>query len=286
MSFQPSGASRPRVGDVLGAYALEEVLGEGAVGFVFRAQRVSDGATVALKVLKRRPADDSAYERFQREAKVAREVRHERLVPVLEAGEADGWLYLVMTHVSGGSLADILEAEGRFSLERTLRVVTDVAAGLDTLHEQGLVHRDVKPSNILLAGNGGALLTDFGLAKGPEHSVLTGSGMVVGTIDYLAPERLNGEPAGSASDVYSLGCVAYECLVGAPPFVRTTFFETVTAHLREDAPAPSSRLPELPRVVSSAVVWALAKEPDKRPPTAGAYAELLASVAGRKAESS
>jgi serine/threonine protein kinase len=281
VSFRPSGAERPRVGDVLGAYTLEELLGEGAVGFVFRARHASDGATVALKVLKRRPTDDSAHERFRREAEVAREVRHERLVPVLEAGEADGWLYLAMTHVSGGSLGDSLESEGRLPLERTLRVVADVAAGLDALHEQRLVHRDVKPSNILLAEDGAALLTDFGLAKGPEHTVLTRPGMVLGTIDYLAPERLNGEPAGPASDVYSLGCVAYECLVGAPPFIRTTFLQTVTAHLREEAP----ELAEVPRFVSSAVLWALAKQPDDRPPTAGAYAQLLASVAGFESES-
>jgi len=265
-----------QVGNTLGAYRLEAVLGEGAMGLVFRAARDSDGETVALKVLKKKLSGDQTYEqRFRREARVAREVQHKHLVPILEAGEAEGRHFLAMEYVRGGSLEDRLQAGGPLPLEDTVRLAAEVGAGLDALHRHGLVHRDVKPSNIMLDQEGRAALTDFGLAKGPAYTVLTEPGMVMGTIDYLAPELIRGAAAAAASDIYALGCVVYECIAGSPPFASENMFEAVTAHLEKEPPDPCVRRDDVPPELTPVVLLALEKEPRERPPTARAYAQML-----------
>ena len=259
----------------LGAYVLEEVLGRGATGVVWRATS-PDGRDVALKVFDPALALDQEYRaRLAREARVAREIQDPHLVRVLDAGDADDRLFLVLEYVSGGSLADRL-ADGPLGLDETVRIVSEVAAGLDALHRGGIVHRDVKPSNVLLRENGAAALTDFGVAKGAAYTVLTRAGQVVGTLDYLAPELVRGGEATPASDVYALGCVAFECLAGRPPFGDRSLFGVGTAHLEDEPPEP----PGLPGL-AWAFQRALQKDPAERPATATTYAHLLQAAAKR-----
>jgi len=253
---------------------VENELGRGATGVVFRA-RAANGELVALKVLNSALAGDAAFQaRRARELRIAKEVRHEHLVSILADGEADGQPYLVLELLSGGSLAERLRP-GPLRLDGMLRVIAEIGAGLDALHRQGIVHRDVKPSNIMLRENGSAALTDFGLAKGAAYTVLTRPGQVLGTLDYLAPELVRGQPATPASDLYALGCVAFECLAGHPPFSDRSLFGVGTAHLEEEPPDPPA-----PVEVSWALTRALQKNPADRPPTATTYAHLLRAAAG------
>jgi serine/threonine protein kinase len=261
-------------GDSLGPYRLEEILGEGAMGIVFRAVR--DGQAVALKVLKQRLSSDDVFRRrFEHEARIAAEVEHKHLVPILEAGQAGGRQYLASRYVAGRSLERRIDEAAPLPLPEVLALVAGVASGLDALHRKGLVHRDVKPSNIVLDEDGVAALTDFGLAKGPAYTILTKPGEVMGTLDYLAPELIRGEEAGPASDIYALGCVVFECLAGQPPFGGKSLFEVGSAHLTEEPPDPCARIAGAPRGLGWAAQRALAKDPGERPPTATAYASLL-----------
>jgi len=277
-----SGDLQP--GDTLGGYRIESVLGEGGMGRVFGARREEDGSEVALKVLKHELAGDYIFQqRFNQEARAAAEVHDEHLVPILEAGVADGHQYLAVAYLPGGSLADRISADGALDTADTARVVTDVALGLEALHGAGIVHRDVKPGNVLFAADGSAKLTDFGLAKGRAYTVLTKPGQVIGTLDYLAPELIRGEPATPQSDVYALGCVAYECFAGAPPFADRTFFEVGLAHLEDTAADPCAARPELPAALSAAILAALEKDPAQRPAGAAAFASLLQGAASAEA---
>jgi serine/threonine-protein kinase len=269
-------------GDRLGPYRLEERLGEGAMGVVFRAVREPEGGEVALKVLRAELASDETFRRrFEHEARAAGEVRHKHLVPIEDAGEADGRPYLAVTFVPGRTLADRLAEEGPLSIDELVRVVAHVASGLDALRAAGIVHRDVKPSNVILDAAGAAYLTDFGLAKGRAYTVLTKPGMVMGTLDYLAPEALRGAEATPASDIYALGCLAYECVAGRAPFADRSMFELASAHLSVEPPDPCAGRADAPRGLSWAILQALEKEPKKRPPTATAYAHMVAFAAGK-----
>jgi serine/threonine-protein kinase len=263
-------------GDTLGGYKLEEILGEGGMGLVFRASRTADGHEVALKVLKIELAGDLMFQhRFRQEARAASEVHDPHLVPIIEADQADGRHYLAVDYVPGGSLGDRLEQSKTLGGVEAARVVSEVAAGLDALHAAGIVHRDIKPQNILFAHDGRAMLTDFGLAKGPAYTVLTKPGQVMGTLDYLAPELIRGEPATTLTDVYALGCLAYECVAGKAPFADKSLFEVGLAHLEEQPADPCADRPELPPELGTAVLTALEKDPSRRPQSAGTFAVLL-----------
>jgi serine/threonine protein kinase len=263
-------------GDALGPYRLESVAGEGALGIVFRAIRREDGRTVALKVLRRELSGNELFRRrFEHEARAAMALEHRHLVPVLDAGEEAGRCYVVAAYVDGCSLATRIAESGALALAGVLRLAAEVGGGLDALHRAGLVHRDVKPGNILLAHDGAAALTDFGLAKGPAYTALTRPGQVLGTPHYLAPELIEGTEATPASDVYALGCVVFECVAGVPPFSHRRLFEVAFAHLEEAPPDPCAGRSDLPAELGAAVLEALAKEPARRPGTATAYSHLL-----------
>src|SRR5690242_14148294 len=266
-------------GDTLGPYRLEEMLGEGGMGLVFRAVREEDGAQVALKVMRFELIEDPVFgKRFEQEARAAAEVRDPHLVPVLDAGQAAGRRYLAVAYISGGTPEDRLAERGRLEVQASATFAQHVGAGLDALHNAGIVHRDLKPSNIIVDSAGTAMLTDFGLAKGRAYTVLTKPGQVMGTIDYLAPELIRGEPATPQTDVYALGCVAFECLVGRAPFADKSLFQVGLAHLEEPPPNPVELRSEADPNVSAAVLAALEKSPDARPQSAGAYADLLRSA--------
>ena len=270
-----AGTPDLELGDSFGTYRLESVLGEGAIGVVFAATR-EDGTVVALKVLKKLLSQNEVYrQRFLREARVAEEVRHPHLVPILEAGEARGYRYLAVAYVEGGTLDDRIEATGPLPLDECLRLAAEIASGLDALHASGIVHRDVKPSNVMLDPSGRAALTDFGLAKGPAYTVLTTPGQVMGTLDYIAPELIRGEPATPASDLYALACVVYECVTGAAPFADRRLFEVAVAHLEDEPPDASERREEVPRPLADVLRHAMAKDPAERPRTGTAFAHLL-----------
>jgi serine/threonine-protein kinase len=267
-------------GSVLGAFRIEEQVGEGSFGVVYRAVRDSDRRDVALKVLREELGRDPAYlRRFAREASVASEVRHANIVPVLDAGEVDGLHFVATAYVSGGTLARRLTG-GQLRLPSVLQVAEDVAAGLTALHRRGLVHRDVKPANVMLDADT-ALLTDFGLATGAALTTLTRSGLVVGTPQYLAPELLDGTgEATPVSDVYALGCLVYACLAGKPPFTGSAM-EVAFAQLEREPADPCTGRADVPAGVSGVVLGALAKEPGARPRSATMFGHLLRLAAER-----
>lgn len=242
----------------IGDYRVVGVLGEGATGTVYRAAG-ADG-DVAVKRLR------APYARFAREVRLARRIDSPHVVPVLDAGED----YLVMP-LYARTLADVVPLE----LGETIRLAAQLADGLDALHAAGIVHRDVKLTNVLLDLAGNAALADFGLARGHDSTQLTRDGQLVGTPHYLAPELIHGDDASPASDVYALGCVLYACVTGAPPFAGRRETELGYAHLVESPPDPRESRPELPAAAAEAILTALAKDPRERPTTATALARML-----------
>ena len=267
--------SAVQVGQRLGPYRIEGLLGQGGMGIVFRALH-DDGRTVALKVLRDELAADDGYrQRLAHEARAAAEVDHPNLAPVLEAGEADGRLYLAVRYVDGRSLAERLAVGGPLAVGELVRLAANVAAGLDALHRRGIVHRDVKPANILLAADGTAVLGDFGLAKSRAWTVLTKTGQVLGTPNYLAPEVIRGQSATPLSDLYGLGCVLFECLAGTSPFAGRGVLRVGMAHLKEEPGDPAAGREDVPPALAWTVRQALAKDPAERPPSAVALARML-----------
>jgi serine/threonine protein kinase len=259
-----------------GPFTIEATIGEGAMGVVLRARREPEGQAVALKVLRSELAADDLYrQRFAHEVRAATEARNKHLVTILESGVVEGRPYLAMSYVPGPSLERRIEEEARLPLDDVSRIAAQVGAGLDALHRSELIHRDVKPGNVLFDEAGSALLTDFGLAKGRAYTILTRPGQAMGTLDYMAPELIRGKPASAATDVYALGCVIYECIAGAPPFGDRSVFDIGTAHLEEEPPDLTSVRPDSTASLHWAVSRALAKAPSERPPTATAYAHML-----------
>jgi eukaryotic-like serine/threonine-protein kinase len=264
-----------RPGSTVGRYRLGAALGEGAAGLVFAAT-ADDGTTVALKLLRPELVQDPvALARFAREARVASTLSTAHLVPILELGESDGLTFLVQPFYRGGSLSQRLRALGPLWPDDVVDLAAQLARGLDALHREDVLHRDVKPSNVLLDGDGTAALTDFGLARARDSTRLTAEGQLLGTPHYLAPELIEGAEATRQSDLYGLGCVLYECLSGGPPFAGRRPAEIGFAHLTEPPPDPRERRPELSRELVDALLAALEKDPAARPTTATAYARML-----------
>ena len=258
-------AGRPPIGSVVAGYRLISLVGTGATGAVYLAEREGSGERVALKLLDPELARDERFrQRMLRESRIAASLDHPHAVPIVDFGEADGVLYLAMRFVDGSDLRELLAAEGPLDPERALDLLGQVAGALDEAHARGLVHRDVKPANILVEGEQ-AYLGDFGLAKHVSSaSNVTGDHSFVGTIAYVSPEQIKGEEIDGRSDVYSLGCVLYECLAGEPPFDRESELAVVYAHLNERTPRLTETRPELPAGLDDVIRVATAKEPADR----------------------
>lgn len=275
------GTNDLQAGDVFGRYTVIERLGEGAMGTVYRAVRDGGAAPVALKLVKREHAEDGVYRRrFLHEARAASEVSHPHLVDVVDAGEVDGRQFLAMRLITGRPLDELVRAGELLEPPAAARVAVQIGDALDALHAKGVIHRDVKAANILLQADGSAALTDFGLAKGAGYAGLTAVGQIVGTIEYLAPERIIGQEASPASDLYALGCVIYESLVGTTPFGGKGPMGTAFGHLEEAPPDPRRARADLPPRFGDMLLVALAKDPAERPATARDYGESLLQALG------
>jgi serine/threonine-protein kinase len=255
-------------GDEFAGCRIEAVAGRGGMGVVYRATELSLGRPVALKLLAPDRAGDHEFrERFQREWRMAASIDHPNVIPVYAAGEQDGSLYLVMRYVGGTDLHALLRDQGPLEPEKAAELVAQLASALDAAHAAGLVHRDVKPANVLLAGDH-AYLSDFGLTRlAGSDTELTGSGQWIGTVEYCSPEQLRGDRTDARADVYSLGCVLFAALCGKPPFSQGTVTSTMLAHLHDPPPLPSSL--GAPREFDRVVMRALAKRPGDRYPSTG-----------------
>jgi hypothetical protein len=269
-------------------YRVEARIGRGGMGEVYRAEQLNLGRKVALKVLRPDLAADQGFRRrFLRESMIAAGIDHPNVIPIYDAGEVDGRLYIAMRYVDGFDLATLLRREGRLDLARTLAIMTQVAGALDAAHARGLVHRDVKPSNILLApAAGGAgeycYLCDFGLIKQMQEDTdaETATDQLVGSVPYVAPEQVEGGTVDGRADVYSLGCAIFHCLVGSPPYQGRTDVEVVFAHLRGNPPPLSSRVAGLPPALDGVLARAMARDKEDRYLTCSA---LVAAAAAQVA---
>jgi serine/threonine-protein kinase len=273
----------PLIGARVGRYRIEAPLGRGGMGHVYRALD-PDGAPVAVKMVRRDLARDAVFrKRFEREARIARQVVSPHLVPLVDIGEHDGVPFLVERFISGGTLADRLKREGRLAVDVALRMAAQLADALVALAAHDMVHRDVKPANVLLDDVGDAHLTDFGLARDLKGTALTRLDHALGSPHYMSPEQIRGEAVSQASDTYSLGCVLFECLQGGPPFARAQGMRVMWAQLTEAPEDPCAGSSEAPSELGPAVLRALAKDPAQRPPSATAYVDELAAAAGLNA---
>src|SRR5712691_4817986 len=262
----------PRIGTEFAGYRIEGLLGRGGMSVVYRAANVRLGTMIALKLLAPELAEDEMFrERFVRESRLAASINHPNIITIYDAGDSGGVLYIAMRLVDGPDLRELLRREGPLDLGRTLAVISPVGSALAAAHGRGLIHRDIKPANTLIEPGlepetpDYVYLADFGLTKhAHSRSGLTGSGEFVGTIDYMAPEQIEGRDVDARTDIYSLGCVLFQCLTGRPPFKKDTDAAVLWAHMREDPPLLSNLAPELPEGLDDVVAHALAKDPDDR----------------------
>jgi serine/threonine-protein kinase len=259
-----------RVGAELAGYRIDRLLERGGMSVVYLAEDRRLKRKVALKLLSSALANDESFRvRFLEESELAASIDHPNIVPIYEAGEAEDHLFIAMRYVEGSDLKQRLR-DGPLEPEQAIDLLSQVAGALDAAHDRGLVHRDVKPSNVLIAPGAGhegadhAYLADFGLTKRFSEQGAAEDGHLMGTIDYVAPEQIAGDQIDGRVDVYSLGCLLYECLAGEPPFRHDRDIAVLYAHLEEDPPAVTERRPELPAGIDAVVRTALAKAPDDR----------------------
>lgn len=265
-----------------GPYRVEGLIARGGMGEILRAYDTRHDRVVALKLLAENlAADDEFRERFKREAHAAARLREPHVIPIHAYGEIDGRLYLDMRLVEGGDVGSLLASRGPMRPAEAVGVIEQVARALDAAHAEGLVHRDVKPSNILLGDGGFAYLVDFGIAHSVQAGTLTSTGFTVGTLDYMAPERFDDAPVDHRADVYSLACVLYQCLTGAKPFSGDTAASLINAHLNHQPPLPSSARSDVPREFDRIVARGMAKNPAERFSSAGELARAARQEIGR-----
>ncbi|MCV7412086.1 hypothetical protein AWC05_13730 [Mycobacterium florentinum] len=251
-------------GTPFGRYRLVELLGRGGMGEVWRAHDTSTNRIVAIKLLPPQLAQDPTFvQRFRREAEAAAQLNSPHVVPIHDYGEIDGRLFVNMRLIEGRDLQQVL-SEGPLDPARAVRIVEQVARALHAAHKIGLVHRDVKPSNILLDEDDFAYLIDFGIARGADQTRMTGTGGVIGSWPYMAPERLRAGQVDARSDVYALACVLYECLTGDTPFAGDNTEQQITAHFMEPPPRPSITDPNVPATLDPVIANGMAKDPDQR----------------------
>ncbi|MFW0784536.1 serine/threonine-protein kinase [Gordonia sp. CPCC 206044] len=258
------------IGSQLGPYRLDEVLGRGGMGEVFRAYDTVKGRVVALKLLRPSVVDDPAFqERFRRESHAAASLAEPHVIPIHDWGEIDGLLYLDMRYVAGVNLRTAIRRFGALEPERAVAIVGQVAAALDAAHRAGLVHRDVKPENILLDDNDFAYLVDFGIVHGGAADTrLTQTGTTVGSVAYMAPELFDSEEASPSTDIYALTCVLFESLTGRVPFPADTVSAAIKAAVLDPPPSPSGADTRVPRAFDAVIARGMARDPEQRYPTA------------------
>jgi sugar lactone lactonase YvrE/predicted Ser/Thr protein kinase len=270
-----------RVGSELAGYRIEQTLGRGGMSVVYIAEHVRLNRKVALKLLAPELSEDERFrERFLRESQLAASLDHPNVIPIYDADEADGVLYIAMRFVEGADLRGLL-VHGPLEPRRAVSLLSQVASALDAAHRRGLVHRDVKPANILISSDEHVYLSDFGLTKQASSTTgLTATGQLVGTLDYVAPEQIQGQAVDGRTDEYSLGCVLYECLTGTPPYRKESEVAVLWAHMQDPPPRVSDAQPELPRGLDDVVGRALAKDPTERYGTCGELIEAARAALG------
>src|SRR3984885_13111878 len=282
----PVRGARLALGAELGGYRIDELIGQGAMGMVYRVTNIGLNRTYALKVLAPELAEDEQFrKRFQREMQIAASLEHPNVVGVHYAGEQEGVLFLAMDYVHASDLRKLMTEQGALRPSRAVELLRQVALALDAAHASGLVHRDIKPGNILLTVRDGrehAYLTDFGLAKRSDTlAALTVQGAMVGTVDYMAPEQVTGYPSDARTDICALGCVLFEMLSGKVPYERETSVATLFAHVHDPPPRLESPLAEEHPEFMAVLERAMAKQPGDRYLSAGDLArDAAAALAG------
>ncbi len=269
---------------IIAGYRIEEVLGRGGMGVVYRANQLALDRAVAIKLIATERAEDPVFrERFKSESRIAASIDHANVIPVYEAGEDDGLLFIAMRLVEGYDLGRLLTHGGPLTPERATHLIIQIAEALDAAHSRGLVHRDVKPANVLLTVNARehAYLTDFGLAMQiGTNARITRAGQLMGTLDYLAPEQIRGETVDERADVYALTGLLYHCLTGETPFPHETEAAKMWAHVSTPVPAPAESRPHLPDQLNEVIARGMAKAPGDRYLSAGELARACASAVG------
>lgn len=268
----------------LGKYDLLEKVGEGGFGIVYRAQDPLLDRQVAVKVLRSDLASSPEFiERFRREARLAASLRHPNIVTVIEVGSEAGRYFLVMDYLSGGSLSQRLKAGEPMSLAETIAILRPISEALDFAHKRTIIHRDIKPANIMFDAEGQPVLMDFGLVKNISETGLTTTGQVLGSVEYMAPEQIQGESLSPAADLYALGVVAYQMLTGQTPFSGKSPFDVQKKHVHHPAPDPRQFNPGLPPEACAVLERALAKDPSSRYSNARSMIQELAEIQQRYA---
>ena len=282
-------APDPRIGTILGGYEIRSLLGRGGMGVVYLANDSKLGRSVALKVLAPELSQDENFRsRFVRESQMAAATDHPNIIPVYDTGESDGVLFLAMRYVDGTDLRTVIEEQGQLDIGRAVAIVAQVGSALDAAHARNLIHRDVKPANVLLTTLGTSdepldhvYLTDFGLTRRSDsRSRLTATGGFMGTIDYMSPEQIEGKELDGSTDLYALGCMFYECLTGVVPYERDSDVAVMYAHMMDERPLVSATRPEVPADLDDIVVRSMSRDPGDRFDTAAAMMAATRAALG------
>jgi serine/threonine protein kinase len=271
-------------GSTIAGYEIESVVGSGGIGILYRARQLRLDRPVALKLVEPEVAREPVVrERLRREARTVAALDHPNVVPLYEAGEENGTVYIVTRWVEGTELGTLIRRDGPLDPARAARIAAQIASALDVAHEKGLIHRDVKPSNVIVAADDHVYLTDFGLTKRAESvSGFTAAGEMLGTIDYVAPEQIEGGEAVARGDVYGLGCMLFEMLSGAPPFAgHSGGMAKMWAHLNAEPPSVREQWGDVPQALDDLIRQALAKRPDARP-SAAEFGEAALRAVGEE----